>query len=174
MYSKLVLTLVLALTLNSLRAQVFSVRLVYPASDQRDCVYSIQIQNTAEDSIMVLHTQEAALPPFINRYKVEDASAKTGGKPLLLFGKSNNPFLPEQYRATKSLGPKETLELYFTLPERLSNLEKEMQVYYSMMDDKYLADFNKLETTGTKAALKKCKALKEKHGVVHNRKVKFQ
>jgi hypothetical protein len=174
MYSKLVLTLVLALTMNSLWAQNFSVRLVYPASDGRDCVYSIQIQNTAEDSIMVLHTQEAALPPFINNYKLEEASTKTGGKPLLLFGKSNNPFLPEQYLATKSLGPRETLELYFTLPVRLNEIEKYVQIYYSMMDDKYLADFNKLETTGTKAALKKCKALKEKHGIVHNRKVKFQ
>jgi hypothetical protein len=124
MYSKLVLTLVLALTMNSLWAQNFSVRLVYPASDGRDCVYSIQIQNTAEDSIMVLHTQEAALPPFINNYKLEEASTKTGGKPLLLFGKSNNPFLPEQYLATKSLGPRETLELYFTLPVRLNEIEK--------------------------------------------------
>jgi hypothetical protein len=39
---------------------------------------------------MVLHTQEAALPPFINLYKWEEN--KSNGKEITLYlGKSNNP-----------------------------------------------------------------------------------
>lgn len=121
---------------------------------------------------MVLHTQEANLPPFLNKYKygigVEHGTALT-----MQFGKSNNPLLPEKYRATKTLPPKGQLELYFTLPATYNGQSKQLVITFSMLDEKYYPDFLKLEKTGTNTAMKKCKALKEKHGKVYYRKVQF-
>jgi len=153
-------------------AQFFLISQVYPSDSEGQAVYSISINNSSNDSIMVLHTQEAELPPFINRYKWEEISEE-GFKAILYLGKSNNPLLPEQYRATKTLKPNGKLELYFNMPSSFNSAKKKLKIYYSMLSKKYYSDFYKLEKTGTKGALKKCKSLKKKHGQVFSRVVEF-
>ncbi len=153
-------------------AQHIIVSQVYKANADSDAVYSISIRNSSHDSIMVLHTQEANLPPFLNTYKYEMTGDK-GPAVTLLFGKSNNPLLPEKYRATKTLPPKGELSLYFTLPATYNASTKQLVLTYSMLAEKFYPDFLKLEKTGTNAATKKCKALKEKHGRVFYKKVMF-
>lgn len=153
-------------------AQYFLVSKVYNSTSGEDVIYSIVIRNSSHDSIMVLHTQEAELPPFINLYKWEKSTSNEKEVTLFL-GKSNNPFLPEKYRATKTLAPKGVLELYFSMPSSLNLTAKQLMVYYSMLDQKYLSIFQSLETTGTNRAFKKCKSLKEKKGVVFHRLVSF-
>lgn len=154
------------------QAQHIIVSQVYKANADSDAVYSISIRNSSNDSIMVLHTQEANLPPFLNTYKYEMTGDK-GPAVTLLFGKSNNPLLPEKYRATKTLPPKGELSLYFTLPATYNGTPKQLVLTYSMLSEKFYPDFLKLEKTGTNAATKKCKALKEKHGRVFYKKVMF-
>lgn len=169
------LTLLLICGLLSFRisqAQHIIVAQVYKANADSDAVYSISIRNSSNDSIMVLHTQEANLPPFLNTYKYEK-TGDVGAAVTLLFGKSNNPLLPEKYRATKTLPPKGELSLYFTLPATYNTFPKQLVLTYSMLAEKFYPDFLKLEKTGTNAATKKCKALKEKHGRVFYRKVMF-
>lgn len=153
-------------------AQFFLISQVYPSDNEGQAIYSISINNSSNDSIMVLHTQEAELPPFINRYKWEELSEKDY-KAIVFLGKSDNPLLPEQYRATKTLKPKGKLELYFNLPSSFNTEKKKLKIYYSMLSEKYYADFYKLEKTGSKSALKKCKSLKKKHGQVYSRVVEF-
>ncbi len=172
MYYFFILTLFFFGINTGIFAQNFMISQVYRANADSNSIYSVVIRNTSNDSIMVLHTQEAELPPFINEYKWENGGVK--GKLVTLYlGKSNNPFLPEKYRATKTLAPKGVLELYFSLPAFLSGRPKELLVYYSMLHEKYYGIFNSLETKGTTASFKKCRVLKEKKGVVHNRKVSF-
>lgn len=166
------LFLLALLNVESTRAQHFMISQVYKANADSDAVYSIVIRNSSNDSIMVLHTQEANLPPFLNKYKYDKGGDK-GAVLTLHLGKSTNPFLPEKYRATKTLPPKGQLELYFILPATYNGQLKNLVIYYSMLDDKFYPDFLKLEKTGTDASLKRCKALKEKHGKVHLRKVTF-
>jgi len=154
------------------RAQHFLVSKVYNPNGDENAIYAVEIRNSSNDSIMVLHTQEAALPPFINLYKWEEN--KSNNKEVTLYlGKSNNPFLPEKYRATKTLPPKGTLELYFKLPTSYNTHPKQLSVYFSMLHQKYYTVFHGLETKGTNASFKKCRALKEKKGIVHHRKVPF-
>jgi hypothetical protein len=112
-------------------------------------------------------------PPFINKYKWEIES-KSDSMLIIYLGKTNNPLLPEKYRATKTLPPKGTIELYFLLPARYDHLSKMGNIYYSMLDEKYYPDFQKLESMGTNAALKRCQSLKQKHGRVFSRKVAFR
>ncbi|MBK7964295.1 MAG: hypothetical protein IPK10_02570 [Bacteroidetes bacterium] len=152
--------------------QFFLISQVYPSDSEGQAVYSISINNSSNDSIMVLHTHEAELPPFINRYKWEELS-ENGFKAIVFLGKSNNPLFPEQYRATKTLKPKGKLELYFNMPSNFNSEKKKLKIYYSMLSKKYYADFYKLEKTGSKSALKKCKSLKKKHGLVYSRVVEF-
>lgn len=156
----------------SSRAQHIIVTQVYRANADSDAVYSVSIRNSSNDSIMVLHTQEANLPPFLNKYKYIPGG-ENGSVITMHFGKSNNPLLPEKYRATKTLPPKGQLELYFTLPATFNDKPKQLILTYSMLTEKFYPDFLKLEKTGTNAATKKCKALKEKHGRVFYRKVMF-
>lgn len=160
------------LATNSGVAQHIIIAQVYKANADSDAVYSISIRNSCNDSIMVLHTQEANLPPFLNTYKYEITGDKSTAI-TLLFGKSNNPLLPEKYRATKTLPPKGELSLYFTLPATYNAIPKQLVLTYSMLAEKFYPDFLKLEKTGTNSASRKCKALKEKHGRVFYRKVIF-
>jgi hypothetical protein len=153
-------------------AQFFLISQVYPSDSDGQAVYSISINNSSNDSIMVLHTQEAELPPFINRYKWEELKEKDF-KAIIFLGKTNNQLLPEQYRATKTLKPNGKLELYFNMPSTFNSSKKKLKIYYSMLSKKYYSDFYKLEKTGTKGALKKCKSLKKKHGQVFSRVVEF-
>ncbi|MFN8153013.1 MAG: hypothetical protein U0Y08_01835 [Bacteroidia bacterium] len=153
-------------------AQHIIITQVYRANADSDAVYSVSIRNSSNDSIMVLHTQEANLPPFLNNYKYVQGG-ENGAIITLHFGKSNNPLLPEKYRATKTLPPKGQLELYFTLPATFNDKPKQLVLTYSMLTEKFYPDFLKLEKTGTNAATKKCKALKEKHGRVFYKKVMF-
>lgn len=130
--------------------------------------------NTSEDSIMVLHAQEASLPPFINSYKWEPSKDKKTAPLIVFMGRSDNPYLPEKYRATKTLVPREKVELYFRLKNAPSNQTKSLLVYFSMLTGRFASDFLLLEKTGTNAALRRCQSLKQKHGIVHKRSVIFE
>lgn len=159
-------------TLES-NAQEITVRLLYPANNGGERIYAVRFRNTSPDSIMVLHAQESQLPPFINNYKWEK-TGRNGEAPVTVYlGRSDNPFLPEQYRATKTLSPLEELELYFRLRKLNEDVQKSLLVYFSMLSDRYANEFLLLEKTGTASALKRCKSLKQKHGVVHKRNSPF-
>jgi hypothetical protein len=121
---------------------------------------------------MVLHTQEAELPPFINHYEWDTLQNKFSGM-LLRLGKINDPFLPEKYRATKTLEPKGSIELYFEVPKRFVMSKKNIEIWFSMLDKRFLGDFKKLETSSGGSLVSKCKHLKEKYGVVHHKMLSF-
>ena len=167
------LLIFLLLLSSTARAQVFFISQIFPSNSEGMAVYSISIKNTARDSILVLHTQEAQFPPFINKYKWEEFPNKTC-KLFLHLGKSNNPLMPEKYRATKTLASKEQIDLYFIVPARLNNEPKQLEIWYSLLDDKYYSDFQKLETSNTNSALKRCKKLKAKYGKVYHHTLDFQ
>jgi hypothetical protein len=135
-------------------------------------VYAISIRNIALDSILVLHTQEAQFPPFINRYRWEEERTATSNL-LLHLGKSNNPLLPEKYRATKTLASKEQIELYFVVPAKFNGKSKTLDIWYSMLGKKYYTDFQKLENANTNSSVKRCKKLKQKFGKVHHKMIGF-
>lgn len=154
-------------------SQEITVSLLYPAENGGDRIYAVRFKNTSADSIMVLHAQESQLPPFINNYKWEK-NTKTGHAPVTVYlGRSDNPFLPEQYRATKTLVPLEEVDLYFRLRGLDDESVKTMLVYYSMLSARYAHEFILLEKTGTSSASKRCKSLKQKHGIVHKRIISF-
>jgi hypothetical protein len=119
----------------------------------------------------VLHTQESSLPPFINNYKIE---IKSNTKTVIHLGKGNNPLVPEKYRATTSLAPKSVMRLYFKVNKEKIRGDKELDIWYSMMDKKFLGDFKKLETSNSTSDMKRCRKLKEKYGVVHHKVVAFK
>lgn len=172
-FIRLLLVTLFLISSQCLRAQFVLISRVHEARDTANSIYSVSIRNSSNDSIMVLHTQEAMYPPFINKYKWERESGKDTGI-IVYLGKSDNPLLPEKYRATKTLPPKGELQLYFLLPSNLNHLPKTAQIYFSMLQEKYYADFQKLESVGTNSALKRCQYLKQKHGRVFNKKVTFR
>ena len=155
------------------KAQEITVRLLYPAENGGERIYAVHFRNTSPDSIMVLHAQESQLPPFINNYKWEKTGKNADAPVTVYLGRSDNPFLPEQYRATKTLAPLGELELYFRLRNLNEEVQKSLLVYFSMLSDRYASEFLLLEKTGTASALKRCKSLKQKHGVVHKRNSPF-
>lgn len=122
---------------------------------------------------MVLHAQESQLPPFINNYKWENTGKTDPVSITVYLGRSDNPFLPEQYRATKTLSPLEEVDLYFRLRGLENDTTKTLLVYFSMLSSRYANEFILLEKTGTSSAFKRCKSLKQKHGVVHKRQIPF-
>ena len=153
-------------------AQTFMVAQLYRSKGDSAAIYSITIRNTAIDSIMVLHTQEAELPPFINHYEWDSIQGRMPGM-LLRLGKINDPFLPEKYRATKTLEPKGVVELYFEVPKHYLPIRKNVEIWFSMLDKKFLSDFKKLETSSGGSSVSRCRHIKEKYGVVHHRILNF-
>lgn len=143
-----------------------------PGKGEGEIIYSMRMTNTSADSILVLHAQEADLPPFINNYKWE-ADGKDSSRITVFLGRSDNPYLPESYRATKTLPPQGQLQLYFRMRKALSITERNLTVYFSMLSDKYYDDFLLLEKTGSDAALRRCKTLKQKHGIVRKLSIPF-
>ncbi|MFM9008581.1 MAG: hypothetical protein ACKORE_08370 [Bacteroidota bacterium] len=143
-----------------------------PGKGEGEIIYSMRMTNTSTDSILVLHAQEADLPPFINNYKWEP-DGKDSSRMTVFLGRSDNPYLPESYRATKTLPPQGQLQLYFRMRKAPSITTRNLTVYFSMLSDKYYDDFLLLEKTGSDAALKRCKSLKQKHGVVRKLSIPF-
>jgi len=156
---------------SSIQAQGFLISQVYVDTSDSSFIYSIEISNTANDSLIVLHTQESSLPPFINNYKIE---IKSNTKTVIHLGKGNNPLVPEKYRATTSLAPNSVMTLYFKIDMDRIQGEKELDIWYSMMDKKFLGDFKKLDTSNSISDMKRCRKLKEKYGVVHHKVVAFK
>ena len=156
---------------SSIRAQGFVISEVYVDANDSSSIYSIEIRNTANDSLIVLHTQESSLPPFINNYKIE---IKSNNKMVIYLGKGNNPLVPEKYRATTSLAPNSVMTLYFKVNKDKIKGEKELDIWYSMMDKKYLGAFKKLDTSNSISDMKRCRKLKEKYGVVHHKVIAFK
>ena len=68
----------------------------------------------------------------------------------------------------------EQIQLYFIIPSRLNSAPKQIEIWYSLLDDKYFADFHKLETSNASAAIKRCKKLKAKYGKVYHHTLDFQ
>jgi hypothetical protein len=141
-------------------------------NDNSTSVYALKIKNTSKDSIIVLHAQEAEFPPFINQYKWDDVKGAKS-KMLLHFGKTSDQLNPEKYRATKTLAPQETVSIYFSIPAKFDASTKEVELWFSFLDNKYLDEFKKSEVSNATDAVKKCKSLKEKHGRVVHRFVAF-
>jgi hypothetical protein len=155
-----------------LKSQAFLISQIHPSNAEGMAVYAISIRNIARDSILVLHTQEAQFPPFINRYRWEEEQTASSNL-LLHLGKSNNPLLPEKYRATKTLASKEQIELYFLVPAKFNGKSKTLDIWYSMLGEKYYADFQKLENANTNSSVKRCKKLKQKYGRVLHKMIGF-
>jgi len=152
-------------------AQVITCKPLLSPEGKECGVYEVRIRNTSADSIMVLHTQEVALPPFINHYKWDrDGQSREA---ILYFGKSDNPYFPEQYRATKTLLPDEELQLFIAQPKMPDTPARRMLINYSMLSGRFKEDFIRLESRPTVANQKRCKALKEKNGVVFKKRVEF-
>ncbi|MFM7015937.1 MAG: hypothetical protein ACKOX3_06365 [Bacteroidota bacterium] len=161
----------LMLSLN-VSAQDFHVERLFQKENATVSVYSLKMINTSNDSIIVLHAQEAQFPPFINVYKWEEVKGPKS-KLLIHLGKTTDDLNPEKYRATKSLAPQETISIYFSLPSKMDKQVKEVELWFSYLDRKYLDEFKKAEKTNAVDAIKKCKLLKEKHGRVVHRFVSF-
>jgi hypothetical protein len=167
-----ILILLCFLTPLIVRSQAFLISQIHPSNSEGMAVYSISIRNIARDSILVLHTQEAQFPPFINRYRWEEEQTASSNL-LLHLGKSDNPLLPEKYRATKTLASKEQIVLYFLVPAKYNGKSKTLDIWYSMLGEKYYTAFQKLENANTNSSVKRCKKLKQKYGKVHHKIIGF-
>ncbi len=153
-------------------AQDYSVERLFRKDNSTLSVYALKITNVSNDSIIVLHAQEAQFPPFINAYKWDEPKG-TKQKVVLRLGKTSDDLNPEKYRATKSLAPQETVSIYFSLPAKFDNSAKEVELWFSFLDKKYLNEFKKAEVSNGSDAIRKCKTLKEKHGRVVHRFITF-
>lgn len=153
-------------------AQDYSVERLFRKDNSTLSVYALKITNISNDSIIVLHAQEAQFPPFINTYKWDETKGAKQ-KVILRLGKTSDDLNPEKYRATKSLAPQETVSIYFSLPAKFDNSSKEVELWFSFLDKKYLNEFKKAEVSNGSDAIRKCKTLKEKHGRVVHRFIAF-
>jgi hypothetical protein len=153
-------------------AQDYSVERLFRKDNSTLSVYALKITNVSNDSIIVLHAQEAQFPPFINAYKWDETKGAKQ-KVVLRLGKTSDDLNPEKYRATKSLAPQETVSIYFSLPAKFDNSAKEVELWFSFLDKKYLNEFKKAEVSNGSDAIRKCKTLKEKHGRVVHRFIAF-
>ena len=153
-------------------AQDFTIERLFRKDNSSSSVYALKITNVSNDSIIVLHAQEAQFPPFINAYKWDEIKGAKG-KLVIHLGKTSDELNPEKYRATKSLAPQETISIYFSLPAKFDNGTKEVELWFSFLDKKYLDEFKKAEVSNAPDAIRKCKTLKEKHGRVVHRFVAF-
>jgi len=170
---KLPLLLFLIFFINlDLLGQDLKVERLFTKDDASVSVYALKIINTSNDSIIVLHAQEAQFPPFINLYKWDEVKSPKR-KIILHFGKTADDLNPEKYRATKTLASRETAIVYFSFPSKFDNAVKELELWLSFLDNKYLGEFKKSEVSNSSDAIKKCKTIKEKHGKVVHRFLSF-
>ncbi len=153
-------------------AQDYSVERLFRKDNSTLSVYALKITNVSNDSIIVLHAQEAQFPPFINTYKWDETKGAKQ-KVIVHLGKTSDELNPEKYRATKSLAPQETISIYFSLPAKYDNSSKEVELWFSFLEKKYLDDFKKAEVSNSTDAIRRCKTLKEKHGRVVHRFIAF-
>jgi len=153
-------------------AQDYSVERLFRKDNSTLSVYALKITNVSNDSIIVLHAQEAQFPPFINTYKWDEAKGAKQ-KMVIHLGKTSDELNPEKYRATKSLAPQETISIYFSLPAKYDNTSKEVELWFSFLEKKYLDEFKKAEVSNSADAIRRCKTLKEKHGRVVHRFIPF-
>jgi hypothetical protein len=137
-------------------AQDYSVERLFRKDNSTLSVYALKITNVSNDSIIVLHAQEAQFPPFINAYKWDEPKG-TKQKVVLRLGKTSDDLNPEKYRATKSLAPQETVSIYFSLPAKFDNSANEVELWFSFLDKKYLNEFKKAEVSNGSDAIRKCK-----------------
>lgn len=153
-------------------AQDYSVERLFRKDNSTLSVYALKITNVSNDSIIVLHAQEAQFPPFINTYKWDETKGAKQ-KVIVHLGKTSDELNPEKYRATKSLAPQETISIYFSLPAKYDNMAKEVELWFSFLEKKYLNEFKKAEVSNSADAIRRCKSLKEKHGRVVHRFIAF-
>ncbi len=156
--------------LQTAQAQFFLVSSVHRPANDTMAVYSLTIRNTATDSIIVFHSQETESPPFINTYRYQ----VMGEDSLCIFlGKSNNPNIPETYRATKTFPAHTSAEIYFAIPKSLSKRKKYIDIWYSIIDQRYETAFLRLEQIETNQNVEKCRKIKERFGKAYHRQVYY-
>ena len=149
-------------------AQFFIVSSMHRPENDTIAVFSITIRNTSRDSMLVLHSQETVAPPFINNYKHEIISKDTC---VVYLGKSLNPLIPETYRATKTISARNTLEIYYSIPKSQLRKKKSIVIYFSMISEKYLEDFDKLDRMENESNIKRCRKLKSRYGSVYHKEI---
>jgi hypothetical protein len=159
----------LLLTGGVTSAQNITIAPVY-AKDSTVSIYSFRMMNTSKDSIVVLHAQVFVEPPFINEY----AQGYEAGTRVykVQIGKSNNPRMPERYTAIRAVVPNDTLELFFRV-EGNPQGKKSADMYITLLDQKYLVDFQRMDAVPSKKDVARCKMLKEKYGKVKHFIVEF-
>jgi hypothetical protein len=152
-------------------AQEISITPVY-TKDSLFTIYSFKLHNTSTDSIVVLHAQVFVEPPFINEYAQQSELTATGRIYKVQIGKSNNPRMPERYQAIRAVVPNDTLELFFRAETHTQD-RRMGELYITLLDEKYLRDFQRINQVPSTKDIARCKMLKEKHGKVKHFVVAF-
>jgi hypothetical protein len=171
MRTGLLLALSLLIYMETARAQVISVQPVY-SNDSTLSIFSFKLHNTSADSIVVLHAQVFVEPPFINEYAEVVEQGATARTYRVQIGKSNNPRMPERYQAIRAIVPNDTLELFFRAPATAKDY-KLAELYITLLDKKYLRDFQRMDQVPSRSDISRCKMLKEKYGKVKHFMVEF-
>lgn len=154
-----------------MKGQNIGISPVY-SNDSTISIYSFKLHNTSGDSIVVLHAQVFVEPPFINEYAGVLEKTNNGRIYKVQIGKSNNPRMPERYQAIRAVVPNDTLELFFKAPTTSQDY-KLAELYITLLDKKYLSDFQRMNLVPTRSDISRCKMLKEKHGKVKHFMVEF-
>jgi hypothetical protein len=152
-------------------AQDISITPVY-AKDSLFTIYSFKLHNTSADSIVVLHAQVFVEPPFINEYAQQSELTPNGRVFKVQIGKSNNPRMPERYQAIRAVVPNDILELFFRADTQTQD-QRIGELYITLLDQKYLRDFQRINQVPSKSDIARCKMLKEKHGKVKHFNIAF-
>lgn len=152
-------------------AQYISIEPVY-SNDSTLTIYSFKLHNTSSDSIVVLHAQVFVEPPFINEYAQVIDQGSNNRTYRVQIGKSNNPRMPERYQAIRAVVPNDTLELFFRAPATARDY-KLAELYITLLDKKYLGDFQRMDAVPSKSDINRCKMLKEKYGKVKHFMIEF-
>jgi hypothetical protein len=164
-------TLCLSFLLKVSVAQDISITPVY-SKDSLFTIYSFKLHNTSSDSIVVLHAQVFVEPPFINEYAQQIELTSTGRVFKVQIGKSNNPRMPERYQAIRAVVPNDTLELFFRAETNHKD-KRTGELYITLLDERYLRDFQRINQVPSKSDIARCKMLKEKYGKVKHFNIAF-
>jgi hypothetical protein len=154
-----------------LRAQEISIVPVY-TRDSVNTIYALKLLNSSEDSIVVLHAQVFVEPPFINHYAQQVEVVKGEKIFSVHIGRSNNPRMPERYTAIRAVTPGGVQEMYFDVASPDSCLRL-AEIYFTLLDKKYLSDFQRMDQLPSEKDVQRCKKLKEKYGKVKRYSVEF-
>jgi hypothetical protein len=166
----IIFLLVLAGMINC-QAQEISIVPVF-SKDSVNTIYSLRLRNISADSIVVLHAQVFVEPPFINHYAQQMEVIKGEKIYSVHIGRSNNPRMPERYTAIRAVTPGAVQEMYFQVASPDTSL-RHAEIYFTLLDKKYLSDFQRMDQLPSEKDVQRCKKLKEKYGKVKHFIVEF-